>query len=111
MLAEAAGLTERDPELTTLSKQQIERVVGNYTTISGDISVMAQDGGITMQTKRAALESGEEQTFPPVDLQPVSELEFMATEGDEEGMRIDFIPNADGSIRFVRMGGRVATRV
>jgi CubicO group peptidase (beta-lactamase class C family) len=111
MLAEAAGLTERDPELTTLSKQQIERVVGDYTTISGDISVTAQNGGITLQTKRAALESGEEQTFPPVDLQPVGELEFMATEGDEEGMRIDFIPNADGSIRFVRMGGRVATRV
>ena len=40
----------------------------------------------------------------------MSEREFMATEGREAGVRIDFVLNDDGSIRFLRMGGRLAAR-
>ena len=106
----AAGLIDRDPELTTLSPRQLGRVTGEYRNRDSRVSVMAEDGGLVVQTHGTRLEDGEEVDYPPTRFKPVSELEFMAIEGDQEGSRIDFIPNADGGIRFLRMGGRLAGR-
>jgi hypothetical protein len=48
---------------------------------------------------------------PPIDAQPIGGLAFMVIAGDEEGSRIEFIPTIEGrEIRFIRMGGRVASR-
>ena len=56
------------------------------------------------------VQNEDEQAFPPVVFQPIGGHEFMATKGRESGSRIDFIHNPDNTIRFIRIGGRLAHR-
>jgi CubicO group peptidase (beta-lactamase class C family) len=110
IFAHEFGLHDRDPELVELAPVQIGRVAGEYRNPLSTVTVTPHDGGLRIQIQSTNIATNEPVTHPPVDVKPVSELEFMATEGEQEGSRIDFIPNPDGSIRFVRMGGRLAER-
>jgi hypothetical protein len=52
------------------------------------------------------------QTFPPNLLKPLSEREFVVVTQDEnEGAQADFIAGEGGTIRFLRMDGRLYERV
>jgi hypothetical protein len=53
----------------------------------------------------------KEWAYPPDDLRPIGPYEFIVvTPGENEGSRLDFLLNSDGSPRFLRMGGRLNER-
>jgi CubicO group peptidase (beta-lactamase class C family) len=107
ILEHVAGLHDRDPEVTTLPNEQLERLIGTYRTPESPITFIRQGNGLRMQMMREEDETGEKKPEPPVDLLPIGDHEFMATSGREEGMRVQFIDNPDGSVRFARVGSRV----
>lgn len=103
-----AGLNDELPSLIEASDVDLDAFSGEYRNPSSRTVVDVVDGGIRLSSWR--VQGGEEQAFPPVTFKPVGEREFMATEGREAGSRIDFIQAENGSIRFVRTGGRLAHR-
>jgi CubicO group peptidase (beta-lactamase class C family) len=112
MLQNFAGLTETDPAVIELPQDQLARFAGTYSNRNAQITVSAQNGGLRLQSRSLTIQNpdAEPVVYPPVDYQPVGAKEFMATKGDHEGNRLDFIENPDGSIRFIRTGGRVFNR-
>jgi hypothetical protein len=81
---------------------------GEYRNPLSRSTIEVVDGGLRVSSWR--LQGDEEVAFPPVTYQQIGDLEFMGTTGRENGVRIDFILNDDGSTRFVRMGGRLSVR-
>lgn len=88
------------------------RLAGSYRNRNSQTTVTVEDGGLQVQSQSISIAKPDDPPVvqPPVGVKPIGELEFMATTGEYEGMRIDFITNPDGSIRFLRMGGRMAQR-
>jgi len=102
------GLNDRLPEVISLPASDLSVFAGEYRNPLSRSTVEVDGDGLRVSSWR--LQGDGEQAFPPVSYRPVGPLEFMATTGRETGVRIDFIPNEDGSIRFVRMGGRLSHR-
>jgi hypothetical protein len=52
--------------------------------------------------------AGSEEIYPPDLLRPIAARAFVVvTEGENEGAQMDFVERDDGSIRFLRSGGRL----
>lgn len=96
-----------------LEPEQVERYVGKYTQPLADIIVSNPDGSLKMDVfqKSALADTVEPKKLPTVGLKPVGEREFLIDSGPGVGNLVDFIDNEDGSIRFIRVGGRFADRV
>jgi CubicO group peptidase (beta-lactamase class C family) len=105
-----AGLKQTDPALTTMTDDQLQRYAGSYSNPLSNITVTVEDAGLRVQTRSVSIATDETVEYPPVHYKPVSDGSFMATTGREEGVIIDFVTNPDGSIRFIRSGGRFAFR-
>lgn len=106
------GIRRTDPALIELPTAQLGRLAGSYRNRNSQTTVTVEDGGLQVQSQSISIAKPDDPPVvqPPVGVKPIGELEFMATTGEYEGMRIDFITNPDGSIRFLRMGGRMAQR-
>jgi CubicO group peptidase (beta-lactamase class C family) len=102
-----AGLNDRLPEVIAASSD-LSAFAGEYRNPLSRSTIEVVDGGVRVSSWR--LQGDEEVAFPPVIYKQIGEREFMATQGRETGVRIDFILNDDGSTRFVRMGGRLSAR-
>ena len=64
--------------------------------------------GCAASSKRLDPTSDGEQIYPPNLLRPISQREFVVVTQDEnEGAQVDFIEGDDGTIRFLRMDGRL----
>ncbi len=105
------GLRAPSPVLISLSDEALARFAGRYRLAVDDEEVVAitvADGGLRCVMKESDPVTQSEQTYPPDLLRPTAEREFVVVTQDEnEGSRIDFIERGDGSIRFLRMGGRL----
>lgn len=107
------GLKDTDPEPIELPAEELEQYAGNYSQPLADITVSVDGGTIRIDAvAKSALADKEEDTpQPPVHAAPVGDDRFIITEGARKGGLVDFIRNQDGSIRFIRYGGRVSDRV
>ncbi len=105
-----AGLDDRLPELTSAPATGLTSFAGEYRNPSSRTTVEIVGDGLRLSTVRLQIHDDDEQAYPPITVRPVGDLEFMATEGREAGSRVDFILADDGSIRFLRMGGRLSAR-
>ncbi|HUG13455.1 MAG TPA: serine hydrolase [Thermomicrobiales bacterium] len=110
LLEHVAGLADRDPDLISMSGDDLARFAGRYTNPLSEITVAEHDGGLRVQSSSISISTNEMVAYPPVDFKPVSDRIFMATEGREEGMLCDFILHEDGSVRFIRYESRLAFR-
>jgi CubicO group peptidase (beta-lactamase class C family) len=90
--------------------EELEQFAGKYTHPNGTTTVSVDNGELKMVSVSRDRRSGEEKELPPVWAAPISDDEFVATTGASHGMRIDFIRNTDGSLRFMRTGGRLLDR-
>jgi CubicO group peptidase (beta-lactamase class C family) len=100
------------PETISLPDNALARFAGRYYAQDEEVTLTVEEGRLCRVVKETAPISRREQTSPPNLLEPLSEREFVVVTQDEnEGARIDFIEGNGGTIRFLRMDGRLYDRV
>lgn len=103
----------RAPGHTTIAlpNDALARFAGRYRLAVDDMEELAitvADGGLRCVMKETDPTTGSEEVYPPDLLRPIAAREFVVvTKGENEGAQIDFIERGDGSIRFLRRGGRL----
>lgn len=106
-------LTRPEPDAVELDDEKLAEYAGSYSQPLADVKLTVEDDGLSVEmvSKSALADTDEERKAPPVHLEPLGNDRFRVTEGANGGMLVDFFRRDDGSIRFVRVGGRVSDRV
>ena len=116
-LQELVGLEKATPETQELPDESLDELAGQYSYYSyGTIDISRSGKGLTLEwaplpevLKKNPEIAGQ---FPePLSIRPIGGLKFIADEGPLAGYTIDFVRRADGSIGWMRMGGRAQTRI
>ncbi len=112
-LSHYLGIELPEHQPVELEEEQLNRFVGNYTQKMVDMVVRNEDGTlwVDMFSKSALADTVETKQMPAISLAPLGGLKFLVTSGAGVGNTLDFVENADGSLRFIRYGGRFADRV
>ncbi|WP_294086749.1 serine hydrolase [Sphaerobacter sp.] len=105
------GLRHADPEPITLPAEVLERVTGTYKRPHSTITLSVDEGRLKAEIQMSSPLTGETETLPPLYMSPISEQEFIITEGEYRGMRTDVILGDNGKPRFLRFSGRLAEYV
>ena len=106
-LLEQAGAPRVDPSAIELPDAAVQRFAGRYHSPGGDVTVAAQNGGLTVDMFARNAITGTEYQPPTRHAVAIASNEFLVTDTDVEGSRFDFVLHGDGSVRFLRMGGRL----
>lgn len=109
-LEKYCGLKEVEPERVSLPAEQLARYTGRYSRPMGASTVTADNGGLKIETTMTHPLTHEEIVMPPVHLDSIGGNEFIASDGEYEGMRIDFIFGEGDKPRFIRFGYRLVPR-
>ncbi len=110
-LAELFSLSQPKPQPISLPPESLSRFAGVYRQPDGVTTLTATANGLRREMTFRYLLSGKVETFPPEELRPISETEFIVvTPGENESERVDFLLDGDGNPRFLRMGGRLNER-
>ena len=75
------------------------------------MTIGAANSRLTIETFARNALTGAEYQAPTRMAAPIADQEFMILDTDMEGSRFDFLLNSDGSVRFLRIGGRLYDRV
>jgi CubicO group peptidase (beta-lactamase class C family) len=105
------GIRHEEPALIRLSPPTLRVFAGLYEEPYARLTISIHDSGLRVERTRKDPETNVEEPDPPFLMAPVSAREFRIIEGEDEGLRVDFILDNDGKPRFVRMRGRLADRV
>ena len=92
---------------TTLSDEKLARFAGTYTHSLADAIVSVDGDGLLLKRIGHNPFSGESKDLGDARLSPLSETVFIVEDGPLEGSIGELMLNDDGSIRFLRMGGRL----
>jgi CubicO group peptidase (beta-lactamase class C family) len=96
------------PPVISLPIDQLACRNGMYSHQLGDLTLTATADGFEVETVHRNPFDHSEEPGKPFRLKPVTEDVFVAAGGGREGSFADFIRNPDGSVRFLRFGGRLA---
>jgi len=91
----------------TLSPEQSKRFTGTYLTLLGDATISFDGHKLAMDRVSHNPFSGESQDLGSFGMSPLSETVFVIDDGQFEGAVGELLLNDDGSIRFLRIGGRL----
>lgn len=91
----------------TLPPEQLKRFVGTYRTLLADATISFDGAKLMMERVSHNPFSGESHDLGSFALSPLSETVFVIDDGQFEGAIGELLLNEDGSIRFLRMGGRL----
>lgn len=105
-----AGLDYTYPEPIEVPDADLQRFAGEYANPMTKSTVTVEDGGVKVTVRSVSIATDDEIVYPPTVYKPFDDLKFVAVGGREDGNQIDFILNDDGSVRFARLGGRLAAR-
>ena len=106
-LEHVLGLRAPRPEPVTLSVDDLTRFAGHYRNDDVQVDISVADGGLVLHIVGPGPNGGDPVSYPDETLVPVAEREFLHTDGDSAGERLDFIVNTDGTPRYLRMHGRL----
>jgi hypothetical protein len=106
-LLQQAGAPRVDPARVAMDDSALRSFAGRYHSPGGDVTVAVENGGLTVDTFARNALTGVEYQTPTRHAMPIGANEFMITDTDLEGSRLDFVKRADGSVRFLRSGGRL----
>jgi len=106
LLAEL-GIPRQDPVQHPMAEAALQGFAGTYHSPGGDVSIGVEAGQLTVDTFARNALTGAEYAAPRRHASPVGPAEFVITDTEMEGSRFDFILRGDGSVRFLRMGGRL----
>lgn len=111
------GLTERDPEILSLSDDDLGQYLGRYETIAAIADITADKGRLVVvsqpKAEMAAILGDDDDDNPPIPLGLVAGAgdHYVVPEGPAKGMRGYFTRDGDGRVNAVHLGGRLAERV
>ena len=113
VLAKAAlrlfyGLESPVRPVVSLPASRLKERAGTYSHGLGDLILTATADGYDVQRIHRNPFDGVEGAGKPFILRPVSETIFEASGGAAEGSYAEFILNEEGTVRFLRFGGRLA---
>ncbi|HLT19605.1 MAG TPA: serine hydrolase domain-containing protein [Thermomicrobiales bacterium] len=113
VLEDRLGLKKQAAPVVPLEAEQLAEYAGDYSELLVDITISVEGDGLRLDSirKGALADTDEERKQPPVHLEPLGNDRFRVTNGATAGSIVDFFRHADGSIRFVRVGGRVIGRI
>lgn len=101
------GVTIADPERISLDPGRLERFAGTFVHPLGDSTITADGSGLKMHRLARNAFTGEEQDLGAVRISPVTETDFIVDEGPLVGSVGELLTGDDGSVRFLRFGGRL----
>lgn len=114
-LKEYLGITITDPAPITTAESELSAFVGRYSRPYAD--VVATLDGTTLMLQAVQKRGFPTPDVPPPPPQPPAPYQFyakdrlIATDAPSKGARAEIIRKADGTIGWIRVGGRVARRV
>ena len=113
VLEDRLGLKKTKAPVVPLDVEQLAEYAGKYSRPVVDVTISVEGDGLRLDAVSRSLlaDTEQEQKQPPIHLEPLGNDKFRITTGASAGGKVDFIRNEDGSIRFVRFGGRVVERV
>lgn len=91
----------------SLSDEQLARFTGAFTHKLADSTITLEDGGLTMKRIAHSPFSGKSRDLGEYRLSPISETVFVVEDRDLAGAIGELLLNDDGSVRFMRFGGRL----
>jgi hypothetical protein len=101
------GLRDELPPVILISDDVLARYAGTYSHRLGDVTLTVRDGGYDVTRVNRNPFSGIETKGDPFRLEPISDRVFLASGGGTDRSYADVITNPDGSVRFLRFGGRL----
>lgn len=101
------GTPRSDPQEGRLPAERMEDFAGRYHAPGGDVTLTVDGGQLVLDTWARNAITGAEYQAPSRRAAPIGESEFVIKDTDMEGSRFDFLLNADLSVRFLRIGGRL----
>ncbi len=107
------GFEKPRVEAVKLDTDALSEFAGQYSQPLVDITLTVEGDGLRLEAvrKSALADTDEDKMMPPAYLEPLSNDKFRITNGANAGYVVDFFRHPNGSIRFVRVGGRVSDRV
>ncbi len=108
------GAREPAPKLRTLSAAELAPYLGRYRAALGDVELQVQNGALQLQAyPKGGFPTRDTPPPPTPPPGPVAIAEgdrLLGTGGALVGLRGEFIRNPDGSIAWLRWGGRVSRK-
>lgn len=101
------GLTWPGSPVITLPMERLASRAGRYSHGLDDLTLSATPTGFDVAIIHRNPFDHDEKAGKPFRLKPISEDIFVAEGGGRDGAYADFIRNPDGSVRFLRLGGRL----
>lgn len=101
------GLRRQKPQAIALPPEVLARFAGSYERPLSRYTLTPEDGGLRIEAVARNPFSGTETALPDYHGEPIGERKFRITNGTLTGSTFDFVLNTDGSVRFLRFGGRV----
>jgi CubicO group peptidase (beta-lactamase class C family) len=101
------GLEWPGAPVISLPLAELESRSGTYTHRLADYCLRAVPDGFEVSVSRRNPFDNSEKPGKPFKLKPVGGDVYLAEGGGRDGSYADFIRNPDGSIRFLRLGGRL----
>ncbi len=101
------GLRKQKPAAIALPAAALDRFAGVYERPLSRYTLTPEDSGLRVEAIARNPFSGTETALPAYHGEPIGERTFRITNGTLAGSTFDFVPNADGGVRFLRFGGRV----
>ena len=102
-----AGIRREDPAAISLGSASLGRYAGVFRNAGGEIVIGTDSEQLTLDLATRNAITGQEAALPRRHASPVSEREFIITDTETQGSVFDFILHGDGSVRFLRLGGRL----
>jgi CubicO group peptidase (beta-lactamase class C family) len=111
IMRQVVGFERKSVAPVTLTREQLARFEGHFFTGLADILIELNGDGLVMHRMNIDPFTREITERPPARLSPVSETIFAIEEGPLSGGFGELILNSDGSVRFLRAGGRLGIPV
>jgi CubicO group peptidase (beta-lactamase class C family) len=106
------GLRAPKPEPIALPSDALARVAGRYRGQGEEVTLTVENGGLCRVAQVIDPTGNGAQILPPSLLRPLSQRVFLVVTPDEnQGSQVDFIAGDGGTVRFLRMDGRLYDRV
>jgi CubicO group peptidase (beta-lactamase class C family) len=101
------GLNETLPAVTPLAKQpDAAAYIGTYERPMNTVDVRAAGAGLVVQVRPRARDAE-----PPMPVMFYGPDRAVVTSGPEQNASVEFVRDAAGAVRWVRITGRIARRV
>ncbi len=101
------GTKDAPRERIALQPEQLDRFTGLFTHRLADSMITSDGAALSMKRIGHNPFSGESKELGDYSLSPLSETVFIVEEGPMVGSIGELLLNDDGSVRFLRLGGRL----